>query len=218
VRYLEKIQSKNRSFEKTFFLCEWWLNIGIATPKKSCNGYLKPFGGTEWEEFTILFGLQDELAEPIDEYAKKNEEELLKDLEFMQQSQQLYKLKEEQIKRRLGLSSEPTPQKKIKPNPPMSNLKRAIMAGEIRGDFKEGVLVNEEEDKITVVPSIKEIKKFFKETDLQPEKERFLERSSKKGSIKEEKMEQKKTLLFKKKHLDEEDDEQILNMDDEEHY
>ena len=117
LKYQEKIVGAGafQGYDKTYFDCEWWLNIGLATAKKSCQKYCRPFGGDDWPKFLKVFHLEQYLSEVIvdDEDCAQDEEHWLKELEYIKKSQEIYKLKEEQIKRKLKLES-PTPQKKFK--------------------------------------------------------------------------------------------------------
>jgi hypothetical protein len=193
LKYQERIVGAGafQGYDKTYFDCEWWLNIGLATAKKSCQKYCRPFGGDDWATFLKVFNLGPYLSEVEveDEALAEDEEHWLKELEYIKKSQEIYKLKEEQIKRKLKLEA-PTPQKKFKTSGG-SALKRAVETATIRGDFRETPLILENSAD-NLFETEDEKKKLFKDKKLNPKMERFFERNA-------EDEEEEKNKIFEQK-------------------
>lgn len=224
LKYAEKIEwggrnsnTKNKNFEKTYFDCEWWLNIGLATSKRETEKYCRPFGGEIWGRFVELFGLEEDLAEIHleDEECAKDKETLTRELEMLQQSQALFKIKEEQIKRKLNLQT-PQPQKKIVLNTRESVLAKTIREASENGDFVEDEIIPDVSARQERLMGAISNSKIYAEPKIQRAQERFLERESKGESKNEISTESRRTKLFLKRQqeeMEENDEGNILNMD-----
>ena len=193
VRYYKNLQGPFGPYGKNFFVCEWWLGNGEATPKDTC-----PFGnvfgdcGDVWEEFLELFELQEHLQ--FKRPQEMTEEDNLAEIQRLEEINRRTIQQLENLKRRCSKENsiaEVSTKKFINNNRKVSVLAQTIEKSKIMGTFHDDEHVLDMDGvEIPDDPSC------LKDKKLNKKMESFIERESKKGSLNEEMHEIEKTKQF----------------------
>lgn len=196
VRYYKLLQGPFGPYGKNFFVCEWWLGNGEATPKDTCP-YGNVFGdcGDIWEEFLELFELQDQLQ--FKRPQEMTEEDNILEIQRLEEINRRTMKQLENLKRRCSKDNsilEESNKKFINNNRKVSILAQTIEKSKIMGTFEDDEhLLDMNGMEIPDDPNC------LKDRKLNKKMEKYVEREAKKGSQQEEYEEIEKTKQFMNK-------------------